>query len=321
MTLQRSIAVVLAAGALAACAPVPRAAEPPVPPPFEAIALTGRELPRPAVDPARLGALESDLAAARRELRAHPQSEDAHIWVGRRLAYLGRYREAVDVYTAALRRFPESSRLLRHRGHRNLTLRHLDAAVADLTRAADLARGVPDEPEPDGAPNRWNIPRSTRQSNIYYHLGLAYFLLGDTARARSAYETCLRYAAVNDDMLVATLYWMCNTAVRAGDTAEAHRLAALASPEMAVIENHAYHRLLMAFADGTSEELLAQTPPGTLEWVTTAYGVSIAREAQGDAAGATALREEILQTPDWPAFGYLAAEADLARTPPPEPAP
>ena len=286
-------------------------------PRFEAISLAGRELPRPELSDDRRAALEADLAAAERDLRRSPRDVEAHIWVGRRLAYLGRYREAIDRYTASLRSFPESFKLLRHRGHRHLTLRHLDAAVNDLTRAAALARGVDDELEPDGAPNRWGIPRSTNQSNIYYHLGLAHYLRGEYGLAADIYNTCASYAAVNDDMLVATLYWQCNTAVRRGDPDAAREFAALAHPDMHVIENHAYHRLLMAFAGGTSETLLAELEPGTLDWISSAYGVSIAREAAGDRAGAQALREQILQTDFWPAFGYLAAEADLARSPEP----
>ena len=42
-----------------------------------------------------------------------------------------------------------------------------------------LVAAKPDEVEPDGAPNARGIPRSTLQSNIWYHLGLAQYLAGD----------------------------------------------------------------------------------------------------------------------------------------------
>ena len=282
-------------------------------PGFEAISLFGEELPRPEVPDERRAALDADLFAARLVLERRPGDPDAHIWVGRRLGYLGRYREAVDAFTAGLRRFPQSYRLLRHRGHRNITLRRLDAAVDDLSRAAALSRGATDEIEPDGAPNRWNIPRSTDQSNIYYHLGLAHYLRGEFGAAELAFTECLDYAAVNDDMLVATLYWLSASAARARGPEAGLEQARRAHPEMHVIENHAYHRLLLARAAGTSEELLAQTEPASLDWLTTAYGVSLSREIAGDHEGAEALREEILASSNWAAFGYIAAEADLAR--------
>ncbi len=282
-------------------------------PGFEAISLFGEELPRPAIPEERRGSLASDLLAARLVLERQPNDPDAHVWVGRRLGYLGRYREAVDAFTAGLRRSPQSYRLLRHRGHRNITLRRLDAAVDDLSRAAALSRGVPDEVEPDGAPNRWNIPRSTDQSNIYYHLALAHYLRGEFRAAELAFTECLDYAAVNDDMLVATLYWLSNSAARARGPEASLEQARRAHPEMHVLENHAYHRLLLARAAGTSEELLVETAPGSLDWLTTAYGVSVSREIAGDHDGARALREEILASSNWAAFGFIAAEADLAR--------
>ena len=55
-------------------------------------------------------------------------------------------------------------------------------AIADLRRASQLVAGKPDEVEPDGAPNKAGIPRSTLQSNIWYHLGLAQYLRGDFRR-------------------------------------------------------------------------------------------------------------------------------------------
>ncbi len=284
-----------------------------VAPGFEAISLSGEELARPEVSGARRETLLNDLRVAERELARRPGDVESHIWVGRRLGYLGRYREAVDAFTAGLKRFPESYRLLRHRGHRNITLRRLDAAVDDLSRAAALSRGVPDEVEADGAPNEWGIPRSTDQSNIYYHLGLAHYLRGEFAEAELAFTECLDYAAVNDDMLVATLYWLSNSAARARGAEAGYAQARRAHPDMHIIENFAYHRLLLARANGTSEELLEETETGNLDWLTTAYGVSVSREMSGDDAGARALREAIVGMENWAAFGFIAAEADLAR--------
>jgi len=319
VTPTRAIALV-AILLLAACESAPPRAADSAPAPrygFEAISLAGDELQRPALADERREQLLADLADAEAALARAPHDEDAHIWRGRRLAYLGRYREAVDAYTAGLRRFPQSFKLLRHRGHRNITLRRLAAAVDDLSRAAALSRGVPDQIEPDGAPNRWNIPRSTDHSNIYYHLGLAHYLRAEYDEAVLAFTDCLEYASVNDDMLVATLYWLSNAAARASGPAAAMKHAKRAHLEMHVIENHAYHRLLLARAAGTSEELLETTletsGAESLDWLTTAYGVSVAREMRGDASGARALREQILESDTWPAFGYIAAEADLAR--------
>jgi len=316
-------ALAVAAAFVGACASAPESSAPSGPvsdrayPGFEAISFFGDELQRPELETERRRTLEADLAGARRELERNPNDAASHIWVGRRLGYLGRYREAVDVFTAAIREFPESYRLLRHRGHRNITLRRLDAAVDDLSRAAALAYGAPDEVEPDGAPNEWGVPRSTDQSNIYYHLGLALYLRGEYEEAVRAYEDCLEHAVVNNDMLVATLYWLSNARGRLEGRGAAVRVAERAHSEMMILENHAYHELLLARAAGTSEELFASVDEArgeeSIDWLTTAYGVSVSRELDGDAAGARALRERIIDAEMWPAFGFIAAEADLAR--------
>ena len=44
--------------------------------------------------------MEARLDEARERYRANPDSAEAAIWVGRRLAYPGRFREAIDFYTA-----------------------------------------------------------------------------------------------------------------------------------------------------------------------------------------------------------------------------
>ena len=158
--------------------------------PVEATSLGGEPLYRAPLSDEATEALEQKLAEARAELREHPTDEMAWIWVGRRLAYLGRHTDAIAVFTQGIRRFPESYRLLRHRGHRYITTRQLEKAVDDLSHAAVLAEGVEDQTEPDGMPNRLNIPRSTTQSNIYYHLGLAQYLLAEyeSALATSSAE-------------------------------------------------------------------------------------------------------------------------------------
>ncbi|MCC5862164.1 MAG: hypothetical protein JJT93_09675, partial [Gammaproteobacteria bacterium] len=84
-----------------------------------------------------LSALEANLATAQAAYHAKPDEMNT-IWLGRRLAYLQRYEEAVAVFSAGLTRFPESYRLLRHRGHRHITLRDFDAASEDFQRAYAL---------------------------------------------------------------------------------------------------------------------------------------------------------------------------------------
>ena len=151
-----------------------------------------------------------------------PDSADARIWVGRRLAYLGRHRDAIEVFSEGVSRFPSDARFLRHRGHRYITLREFDHAAADLERAEALAAGTPDQIEPDGQPNERNVPLTTLRSNIRYHLALSYYLQGDYAKAAPAWQRT-RDTVRNPDNLVSATHWLYLTLRRLGRADEATR--------------------------------------------------------------------------------------------------
>ena len=112
-------------------------------------------------------------AQAKRNFEQAPGSADALIWYGRRTAYLGQYRDAIEIFTRGIERFPQDARIYRHRGHRYISLREFDKAIEDFERAAALIAGTEDTIEPDGMPNPQNIPVSSLHTNIWYHLGLA----------------------------------------------------------------------------------------------------------------------------------------------------
>lgn len=280
----------------------------------EAISLLGDTLRRPPLDSATRVLLERRLADARRDADARPGDADAAIWLGRRLAYLGRYRDAIRVFGDALERHPADARLYRHRGHRWITVRELDRAVADLERAARLTRGAPDEVEPDGIPNARDIPIGTLQSNIWYHLALAHYLRGDLGAALAAEREGMRLAA-NPDRLVSQSHWLYLTLRRLGRDAEA---AAVLSPirrDLDVIENQGYHALLLMYkGELDADSLLASVRPeaGSAD-VSVAYGIAAWHDAEGRRDRAERIYREILEGGQWAAFGYIAAEADLAR--------
>ncbi len=284
----------------------------------EATSLLGRPLYSPALAPAVRAEREAQLAAARAQIEAHPGEAapvDALIWLGRRTAYLGRYREAIAIYTRALALHPDEPRLLRHRGHRHLTLRRFDLARADLERAAALLRGRPDEVEPDGLPNARGIPTSTLQSNVWYHLGLARYLQGDFEGALAAYRECERVSK-NPDMLAATVYWLHLTLLRLGRETEAAAVLVPVGADWQLIENHSYHRLLLFFKGERGAEALlagAGAEESGLDLATVAYGIGAWHLAHGRRQAAQALFQKVLAGEQWPAFGYIAAEAELAR--------
>lgn len=279
----------------------------------EALSLLGQPLYPMSFTPAQIAALDSQLAVARAAFEANPNNEDNIIWYGRRTAYQSRYRDAIAIYSDGLRRFPESYKLLRHRGHRYISVREFDNAIADLRRASELIRGVPDEIEPDGQPNRLNIPTSTSHFNIWYHLGLAYYLRGDFESALDAYRHCLRFST-NPDALVATTDWLYMTLRRLGRETEAVAALAPISEDLQIIENHAYfNRLLLYKGLKSADSLLHADSDDALQVATYGYGIGNWYLYNGEREKATAIFRKVIEGRFWPAFGYIAAEAELQR--------
>jgi tetratricopeptide (TPR) repeat protein len=278
----------------------------------EATSLLGKPLYAPPPSESARPQLEANLAEAKAAYDKAPNDADALIWLGRRTAYLGRYRETIDIFTKGIQQHPDDARMYRHRGHRFITVREFDRAIADFEQAAALVDGKPDEVEPDGQPNARNIPTSTLQSNIFYHLGLAYYLQGDFEKAVDAYRRCMAVSK-NLDMLVATTHWYYMTLRRLDRKAEADTLLAPITADMDIIENSSYHELLLMYkGEKTAENLLSGSG---LDGATKGYGVANWHLYHGRRDQARKILTDIVESnaAQWPAFGYVAAEADLAR--------
>ncbi len=245
---------------------------------------------------------------------AQPTADNI-IWYARRKSYLGRYKDAVDALTIALKQFPNDARIYRHRGHRYITLRCFDDAIKDFEKAAKLVKGKPDEVEPDGMPNAQNIPTSTLQSNIWYHLGLAYYLKGDFKKALDAYKECMKVSK-NSDMLAATSHWYYMTLRRLEKNKDAERILEPINGDFEVIENADYLKLLRLYrgevkADALMSEL--NDKPDTLGNASLGYGLGNWYLYNGDRDKAMEIFRKITAGNQWASFGYIAAEAELKR--------
>jgi tetratricopeptide (TPR) repeat protein len=279
----------------------------------EAVSLLGTNLyPREFGEEARQR-LEGNLAEARARYDADAASADNIIWLGRRQAYLERYRDAIATFSEGIEKHPNDPRMYRHRGHRYITVRDFDRAIADFERAVELTRGQPDEVEPDGAPNARNIPTSTLQSNIWYHLGLAYYLKGDWDNALRSYREAMNVSN-NEDTKVATSDWLYMTLRRMGRDEEARQVLEPITADMDIIENGSYHRrLLMYKGELPAEELLNPEDGDALTLATQGYGVGNWYLYNGQPERAREIFQRVVDMEFWAAFGYIAAEAELAR--------
>ena len=282
-------------------------------PRHEVTSLTGAPLysPPPFGDSTKLS---DDLRDARAALRADPRNPEKIVWVGRRLGYLWRMNEAIETYSAGITEHPDYAPLYRHRGHRYISVRRFADAVRDLERAAELIAGIHDEIEQDGMPNDRNIPLTTTGFNVWYHLGLARFLAGHYEGALEAYRETMKHSRGLDDNTVATVHWMYMTLRRLGRDEEATQLLGAISSDMGIIENDGYHRCLLMYKGLlTPEGVWGGLGAPSVATATVGFGVGNWHLCNGDTARAARVFEQVTAGTSWPAFGYIAAEADLAR--------
>jgi len=300
LRLMMFVTLLLAAGGAASVA---EAADAP-----QATSLFGQ----PLTNPAPSSEAQAKFQAAKKDYEADPGNADKLIWYGRRAAYTGDFQEAIRIFTEGARKFPQDARILRHRGHRYISTRQFDKAVADFQKAYALIAGKKDEIEPDGAPNARNIPLTTLGSNIRYHLGLAYYLKHDWKNALRFFGEEVKLAD-NDDRRISADYWYYQILRRMGDDSQAAAFLKTVPEHPNLIENETYWRALRLDKGEITEAEAMKDGANDPAGVAVAYGVANYHLVNGDKKGAFDRMNAIVDnTPGWASFGYIAAESDLA---------
>ena len=283
----------------------------------EAMSLLGKPLHAAALPAETRVRLEANLATAKTEFDKDPGNADAAIWLGRRTAYLARFREAIAIYSAAITKHPGDARLYRHRGHRYITVREFDKAIDDLSKAASLVRDKPDEVEPDGQPNATQHPDQHAENEHLLPPRPRALLERGFRAALPRPTSCACSISKNADMQVATAHWQYMT-LRRLSRARRQRRSARADHgrPWTSFENGVVPQ---APADVQGRQRCRRAPRGRetagLDAATIGYGVANWHLYNGRRAEALKLLGEIVEqnATQWAAFGYIAAEAELAR--------
>jgi tetratricopeptide (TPR) repeat protein len=231
------------------------------------------------------------VAEAEKKLAADPKNIELIIELGRAQASVWRYRDAIATYTRGIQIDPGYAMLYRHRGHRYISTRQFDKAIEDLERAATL---------------------NSKDFDIWYHLGLGYYLKAKFDKAAEAYEKC-RAAADKDDSLIAVSDWLYMSYQRQGKTADAARVLERITPDMKVEENKSYFDRLMFYKGVKKESEVINDKMTDLEIATVGYGMANWQLYNGNKAKAKEQFQKITSGKYWPAFGFIAAETELAR--------
>ncbi|MBN7798766.1 tetratricopeptide repeat protein [Parahaliea mediterranea] len=250
--------------------------------------------------------LELDLKVAQAAFDAAPDREDSYIWLGRRYGYLGRYDEAVEVFSAGLEKFPDSYKLLRFRGRHLARSRQFAAAIADYQLGLEKMRGQADSFEPNGIPNALDLTTSSYRQNLHYYLGQTSFAVGDYKAMFEQLEKSREPLVVLpfDDHEIAVIFWQTIALRKQSRHDQAKALLSRLQEPARILENATYYQALRVLTGRADES--GETSGDNLA----RFALAMKREFAGDVDGARAVLEAILADN---AKGYWPAEAALAQ--------
>ncbi len=226
---------------------------------------------------------ESALAAAPRDLQRILQ-------LGFAQSAIRRYREAIATFGRGIAIAPDSAILYRWRGHRYLSLRMLDSARADLEHGLTL---------------------DSTLYGCWYHLGIVRYVTGDFAGAATAFARALPLAPDSGEK-AGSIDWSWMSLMRAGRRAEAQ--AVLDHNTDAPPGGNVYSQRLRLYRGQIGpDQVLTPTDTSDIAIATSSYGVGNWYLLRGDTASAKWWFERSVRSGGWPAFGFIASEAELRR--------
>ncbi len=231
---------------------------------------------------------------------------EALIWYGRRTAYLGYFQEAIKLFTLGIKNHPNDARFYRHRGHRYISTRQYDKAISDFKKSVLLIDGKEDQSEPDGLPNPKNIPLSTLHGNIWYHLGLAYYLKNDMENALNSFNN-RSVTHKYDDNIVSGGHWLYMINRRLGKIGEANTVVNKVHKDMDIIENMSYHQSCL-FYKGELQESEMKMDEVALYTLANWYVYE-----KNDTIKAKEYYQNLLEKGNPYSFAYIAGESDWNR--------
>jgi tetratricopeptide (TPR) repeat protein len=230
------------------------------------------------------------IARAESALAADPRNVERFIQLGIAQSGARQFREAVRTFTRGLAVAPNDPMLLRWRGHRYLSLRQFDRAMADLTRGARL---------------------DSTNYGIWYHLGIVRYARGDFAGAADAFSRAQPRAPDAGELAGAT-DWLWMSLTRAGRTGEAQAMLAR-RPDSLPTTNAYARRLKLYRSEISPDEVITPADTGDVALATLSYGVGNWYLARGDTARARSWFERSVASHGWPAFGFIVSEIELRR--------
>lgn len=227
---------------------------------------------------------------ARARAVADSTSAELLMQLGIRQAAFWQFREAIQSFTRAIALTPRNAMLYRWRGHRYLSVRELDRALADFARGLAL---------------------DSANYGIWYHLGVVRFVRGNFNGAAAAFARAQPMAPDAGELAGAT-DWLWMSLARAGRRAEADAMLAR-RPDSLATTNAYRQRLRLYRGEIGPDSVLTAADTAGVAVATLSYGIGNWLLVSGDTARARPWFQRAVASGGWPAFGFIAAEAELRR--------
>lgn len=228
------------------------------------------------------------VARATQALAADPRNIDKIIALGTAQAGARQMREAIETFSRGLAAYPDNALLLRWRGHRYLSVRDFDKAMADFNRAASIDSTI---------------------YGIWYHRGIVRFVRGDFNGAADDFARALPLAP-DPGELAGSTDWRWMALARAGRADEAR--AFLARRTDSLTTNVAYAtRLRLYRGEIAPDAIITPADTADVQLATLAFGLGNWYLTRGDSVAARRWFQRAVQSGGWPGFGFIVAEAEL----------
>jgi len=227
---------------------------------------------------------------AKRALAEDPTSVDRLLALGLAQAGVRQYREAIESFSRGLELAPDNPLLLRWRGHRYLSVRELDRALADLTRGSRIDPSI---------------------YGIWYHLGIVHFARGEFDLAASDFRRA-QPLAPDAGELAGSTDWLWMSLSRAGRTSEAREMLDR-RPDSLPVDNAYARRLRLYRGEIGPDQVLTDQDTDGVNVATLSYGLGNWYVVRGDFTEARKWFERSVSTDGWPAFGFIVSEIELRR--------
>ena len=230
------------------------------------------------------------IARAESALAAEPRNVGRIIQLGVAQSGARQFREAIQTFTRGLAIEPENPMLHRWRGHRYLSVREFDRAMADLTRGYQL---------------------DSTNYGILYHLGILRYARGDFAGAADAFSRAQRHAPEAGELAGST-DWLWMALMRAGRASDAQAMLDR-RPDSLRATNAYARRLRLYRGELMPDSVFTAADTTDVQSATLSYGIGNWYLVRGDSARAREWFDRSIRSGGWPAFGFIISEIELRR--------